>query len=98
MFVNTLVLRTRIDPAASFAEFLEQVRTTDLAAFSHADVPFDQVVEAVDPVRSQSHSPLFQVVLSLQNQASASSNCPAAGRTAHSGSRHRQVRHRHRAA
>ncbi|MEE2035312.1 amino acid adenylation domain-containing protein, partial [Rhodococcus chondri] len=68
MFVNTLVLRTRLDPAAGFDRLLEQVRDTDLAAFGHADVPFEQIVDAVDPVRSQSHAPLFQVSLSLQNQ------------------------------
>ncbi|NMD93864.1 amino acid adenylation domain-containing protein [Rhodococcus sp. BL-253-APC-6A1W] len=68
MFVNTLVLRTRFDPAAGFDRTLEQTRDADLAAFGHADVPFEQIVDAVDPVRSQSHAPLFQVTLSLQNQ------------------------------
>ncbi|WP_407445612.1 non-ribosomal peptide synthase/polyketide synthase [Rhodococcus sp. (in: high G+C Gram-positive bacteria)] len=68
MFVNTLVLRTRFDPAAGFDRTLEQTRDVDLAAFGHADVPFEQIVDAVDPVRSQSHAPLFQVTLSLQNQ------------------------------
>ncbi|MBM7459468.1 non-ribosomal peptide synthase/polyketide synthase [Rhodococcus coprophilus] len=68
MFVNTLVLRTRFDPTDGFGQVLERTRDTDLAAFGHADVPFEQVVDAVGPVRSQSHAPLFQVSLSLQNQ------------------------------
>ncbi|MGW5297466.1 non-ribosomal peptide synthase/polyketide synthase [Rhodococcus aetherivorans] len=67
MFVNTLVLRTEVDLAQPFTDLLASVRATDLAAFGHADVPFERVVEAVDPPRSQAYSPLFQVVLSLQN-------------------------------
>ncbi|WP_231387245.1 non-ribosomal peptide synthase/polyketide synthase [Nocardia sp. BMG111209] len=64
MFVNTLVLRTPVDADASFAALLEGVRTTDLAAFAHADLPFEQLVEALNPVRSQARHPLFQVLLS----------------------------------
>ena len=71
MFVNTLVLRARVDPATSFAALIEQVRGTDLDAFAHADVPFESVVEAVDPVRSEAFSPLAQVTLSFDPAASA---------------------------
>ncbi|NKS63372.1 amino acid adenylation domain-containing protein [Rhodococcus hoagii] len=71
MFVNTLVLRVAIDPAHTFADVLTEVRAVDLAAFAHADIPFERVVEAVDPPRSQAYSPLFQVALSLQNQGAA---------------------------
>ncbi|MBB5912967.1 amino acid adenylation domain-containing protein/non-ribosomal peptide synthase protein (TIGR01720 family) [Nocardia transvalensis] len=67
MFVNTLVLRTVIDPDASFHELLAQVRDSDLGAFSHADLPFERLVEVLDPVRSQAHHPLFQVALFFQN-------------------------------
>nr|WP_083885364.1 non-ribosomal peptide synthetase [Nocardia thailandica] len=67
MFVNTLVLRTEIDPAASFADLLEQVRETDLAAFSHSELPFERLVEVLDPVRTQAHHPLFQVALFFNN-------------------------------
>ncbi|MCK0438389.1 amino acid adenylation domain-containing protein [Gordonia alkaliphila] len=72
MFVNTLVLRARVDSSMSFAELLAQVRETDLAALAHQDVPFDSVVEAVDPVRSQAFDPLAQVMLSFDPGASAS--------------------------
>ncbi|MGY0501700.1 non-ribosomal peptide synthase/polyketide synthase [Nocardia sp. FBN12] len=66
MFVNTLVLRSEVDPAASFTAALEQTRETDLAAFAHATIPFDRLVDVVNPARSQSRHPLFQVALNFQ--------------------------------
>ncbi|WP_443667744.1 amino acid adenylation domain-containing protein, partial [Gordonia paraffinivorans] len=63
MFVNTLVLRSEVDAGGSFARLLEQVRETDLAAFANADVPFETVVDAVNPVRSEAFAPLAQVML-----------------------------------
>nr|WP_211600673.1 non-ribosomal peptide synthetase [Gordonia effusa] len=69
MFVNTLVLRAEIDPAMSFAAVLEQVRVTDLDAFANADLPFESLVEQLNPVRSQSFSPLAQVMLNLAQPA-----------------------------
>ncbi|WP_167486988.1 non-ribosomal peptide synthetase [Nocardia terpenica] len=68
MFVNTLVLRTPVDPAAPFEALLTRVTGTDLAAFDHADVPFERLVEVLDPPRSQARNPLFQAMLALQNQ------------------------------
>ncbi|MEU7220071.1 amino acid adenylation domain-containing protein [Nocardia iowensis] len=68
MFVNTLVLRTRIDPDARFTDLLHTVRDTDLDAFAHADLPFERLVEVLNPARSQAHHPMFQVMLSVQNQ------------------------------
>ncbi|WP_278261443.1 non-ribosomal peptide synthase/polyketide synthase [Nocardia sp. AG03] len=67
MFVNTLVLRTEIDPAASFTAALERTRETDLAAFAHATVPFDRLVDVVNPARSAARHPLFQVALNFQD-------------------------------
>ncbi len=66
MFVNTLVLRSRIDPGSSFTEFLGDVRGTDLTAFSNADVPFERLVEVLNPTRSTARHPLFQAALSLE--------------------------------
>ncbi|MGW4248803.1 AMP-binding protein, partial [Nocardia sp. NPDC004722] len=67
MFVNTVVLRTRIDEAGSFAELLDRVRGTDLDAFAHAEIPFEQVVEVLDPPRGRARHPLFQVMLGFHN-------------------------------
>ncbi|MFI6363200.1 amino acid adenylation domain-containing protein [Nocardia sp. NPDC050630] len=69
MFVNTLVLRTEIDPAMTFDDLLRTVRKVDVAAFGHADVPFERLVELLDPVRSAARHPLFQVMLVFQNLA-----------------------------
>ncbi|MFE5288887.1 amino acid adenylation domain-containing protein [Nocardia sp. NPDC056611] len=69
MFVNTLVLRSDIDPAASFTDLVAAVRENDVRAFGHADVPFERLVELLDPARSQARNPLFQVMLTFQNMA-----------------------------
>ncbi|MGK8467309.1 amino acid adenylation domain-containing protein [Nocardia cyriacigeorgica] len=76
MFVNTLVLRTEVDPGASFDELLAAVRQTDVQAFGHADVPFERLVELLDPVRSASRHPLFQVMLTFQNLAQTELELP----------------------
>ncbi|WP_280474030.1 condensation domain-containing protein, partial [Nocardia asiatica] len=76
MFVNTLVLRTEVDPAASFADLLAATKERDLAAFSHAELPFERLVEVLDPVRSQAHHPLFQVALFFQNMNQAELELP----------------------
>ncbi|MGN7134839.1 amino acid adenylation domain-containing protein [Rhodococcoides corynebacterioides] len=67
MFVGTVVLRSRIDLARTFDDVVRSVRSSDLDAFGHADLPFERVVDALDPVRSTAHHPIFQIMLSYQN-------------------------------
>jgi len=74
-FVNTLVLRTSIGgaspthltPQATFLELLEQLKTTTYQAYEHQDLPFEKLVEALQPERDLSYNPLFQVKFRLEN-------------------------------
>ncbi|MFE9823414.1 amino acid adenylation domain-containing protein [Streptomyces sp. NPDC005791] len=88
-FVNTVVLRADLSGDPTFRELLERVRDFDLAAFGHVDVPFERIVEAVNPERSGDHHPLFQTMLVLQNQDRAGLDLP--GVTVHDRSRHTGV-------
>ncbi|WP_157117329.1 non-ribosomal peptide synthetase, partial [Nocardia flavorosea] len=76
MFVNTLVFRTRLDQGEAFTDLLARQREVDLQAFAHADVPFERLVEVLNPVRSTARHPLFQVGFSFQNLAQSSLELP----------------------
>ncbi len=67
LFVNTLVLKSEVNVDYTFKQLLRQIKETTLAAYEHQDVPFELVVDTVQPERNLSYSPLFQVMLVFQN-------------------------------
>ncbi|MFC4045847.1 amino acid adenylation domain-containing protein [Dactylosporangium siamense] len=73
-FVNTVVLRTDLSGAPTFTDLLRRVRAADLAAFEHAELPFQQVVEAVNPARGPGRNPLFQVMIGYHHRPAASAS------------------------
>ncbi len=75
-FVNTLAMRVTLDDDPDVATLLARVKATALQAFEHQDLPFEQVVEALQPARSMRHSPLFQVVLSMNSDAAGALHLP----------------------
>jgi len=75
-FLNLLVIRTSLAGDPSFGELLQRVRNTTLAAYGRQDVPFERVIEAVQPARNASHPPIFQVTFELHYQADKKSEFP----------------------
>ncbi len=76
MFASTVVLRTHVDPAASVTELLDDVRRRDVAAFAHADTPFETIVDKLLPTRDALSHPLFQVALSMRRPAETQVHLP----------------------
>ncbi|ASS75459.1 hypothetical protein CIG75_11045 [Tumebacillus algifaecis] len=71
VFINTLVLRSQVEKGMSFRTLLQNVRKTTLEAFAHQDLPFEKLVEELQPNRNMTYSPLFQVMFILQNTPSS---------------------------
>jgi len=66
-FANTLVMRVKIDPDITFNEYLQEIKKISLEALDNQDLPFDQLVEAIEPERTLAHAPVFQTMFVLQN-------------------------------
>ncbi|MGW0893102.1 amino acid adenylation domain-containing protein [Saccharopolyspora sp. NPDC002578] len=77
-FVNTVVLRADLSGQPSFGELLRRIRSVDLDAFDHQDLPFERLVEVLRPARSLAHHPIFQVMLAFQDTPPTEFDLPGA--------------------
>ena len=75
-FVNSLALRIDLSETPTVADLIKQVRTTTLEAYTHQDIPFEKLVEELQPERDRARSPFFQVMFALQNVPRATLNLP----------------------
>ena len=73
LFVNTLCLRTDFGDGTTFREVLQQVKATALEAYANQDVPFERVVEVLQPQRTRAYNPMFQAMFSVQNAPTSGS-------------------------
>lgn len=76
LFVNTLVMRNNLSGDPKFSELLQRTKAMALAAYDHQDIPFEQILEVLDPERNLSYSPVFQVMFSLVNTPSSELKLP----------------------
>ncbi len=75
-FVNTVAVRVLPKPELSVGEFIQQVKQTLMDGFSHQELPFEQIVETIDPQRDMSRAPIFQVMLAYQNLPEQNNSLP----------------------
>ncbi|MBQ4862238.1 amino acid adenylation domain-containing protein, partial [Pseudoalteromonas sp. MMG013] len=81
-FLNTLVIRVKVDENKTLKDYLGHVHERCLSAFEHQDVPFEKVLEAINPQRTTNHTPLYQVMFILQNTPSESIAIPGVNASA----------------